>query len=365
MTKPATAILLLLAPALAPQDKDDPARLVSTAVRELLKMEEEGGAWPYEGVYRVSGEIPAGYRVGGTALAAGALLHAAPGDPAARAAIERGLAFVLKGLDDPRLASSVEDQYDVRVWAHACALEFFCHLRAAKAAGGRARDVDERIPKLIRILAEEEIAGGGWNYANHSAPASFVTAPVAQALLYARGQGFDVPADLLARTRSCLERARAKTGAFLYGGLFKQGEPGLTGDQIQGSIARSAGCEATLVLLGGGSSDAIRGALEAFHEHWSALEDRRKKTGTHLGPYKIAPYYFYYGHRYAAQAIELLPEKERPKERARMLQVILKTRDDDGTWNDRVFPRSRNYGTAMMILALLGEKTPLPPPLKK
>jgi hypothetical protein len=45
--------------------------------------------------------------------------------------------------------------------------------------------------------------------------------------------------------------------------------------------------------------------------------------------------------------------------------VILRTRDGDGTWNDRVFPRSRNYGTAMIVLALLGEKTPIPPALKK
>ena len=52
-------------------------------------------------------------------------------------------------------------------------------------------------------------------------------------------------------------------------------------------------------------------------------------------------------------------------ERARLLEVILKTRDADGTWNDRVFPRSRNYGTAMVVLALLGENTPIPPAYRK
>ena len=36
-----------------------------------------------------------------------------------------------------------------------------------------------------------------------------------------------------------------------------------------------------------------------------------------------------------------------------------------GTWNDRVFPRSRNYGTSMIVLALLGDKTPLPPKWEK
>ena len=107
------------------------------------------------------------------------------------------------------------------------------------------------------------------------------------------------------------------------------------------------------------------GVIDAFHKHWDELEKRRQKTGTHAGPYKIAPYYFYYGHRYAAQAIEMLPEKERPRERERLLKTILKTRDPDGTWNDRVFPRSRNYGTSMVALALMGNKIPIPPQFPK
>lgn len=357
------AAALLLA-ALVPQEKPDPAALVATGVRELVRMQEDGGAWAYEGVYRVKGEIPVGYRVGGTAIVAGTLLLAAPADKEARAAFERGLACVLEGLGHPLLEPSTEDAYDVRVWSHACALEFLCQVRAAKAAGDRAKDLEAWVPKLVKTLATEELAGGGWNYAGRSAPASFVTAPVAQSLLWARGQGVDVPEDLFKRARKALERGRAKDGAFLYSGQFKEGEPGLTSDHLPGSIARSAGCETTLLLLGGGSVDAVKGAVDAFDEHWQALEDRRKKTGTHIGPYKIAPYYFYYGHFHAAQAIGMLPEKDRGKERERLLATILKTRDADGTWNDRVFPRSRSYGTAMIVRALL-PSVPTPPALRK
>ena len=105
MAKTAAALLpfLMAGVAFAPQEKKDPAPLIAAAVRELVKIQEEGGAWPYEGVYRVSGEIPAGYRVGGTALVAGTLLRAAPAGKEARAAFERGLAFVLKGLEHPLL----------------------------------------------------------------------------------------------------------------------------------------------------------------------------------------------------------------------------------------------------------------------
>jgi hypothetical protein len=60
-------------------------------------------------------------------------------------------------------------------------------------------------------------------------------------------------------------------------------------------------------------------------------------------------------------AINCLPEAEQANERKRLNKVLMRTRDQDGTWNDRVFPRSRAYGTAMSVLALLGEKVPTPP----
>jgi hypothetical protein len=203
----------------------------------------------------------------------------------------------------------------------------------------------------------EEIDGGGWNYASRNAQASFVTAPVTQALLLARSQKEAVPDEVLDRARKVLEASRTPSGAFVYSGSSRGRE---ADDLLPGSAARSAVCETTLVLLGGGSTEDVRAALRAFHTHWDELAKRRKQRGTHEGKYLIAPYYFYYGHRYAAQAVEMLPEKDRPAERERLLQVILRTRDEDGTWNDRVFPRSRNYGTAMIVLALLADKVPAP-----
>src|SRR5262249_10255128 len=155
-------------------------------------------------------------------------------------------------------------------------------------------------------LMVEEIKGGGWNYASRRAQATFVTAPVVQSLLLARAQGEDVPDDLLDRARKVLEASRTATGAFVYAGSAKGKE---NDDLLPGSAARSAVCETTLVLLGGGSTEAVQASIDAFHKYWDELEKRRKKKGTHEGKYLIAPYYFYYGHRYAAQAIEMLPAK--------------------------------------------------------
>ncbi|MCC6361768.1 MAG: terpene cyclase/mutase family protein [Phycisphaerales bacterium] len=399
-----TAIFLALfiqsAPASSPSASrqiahPDRAELLRTAITALVGMQERDGDWPYEGVYRVRGEIPIGYRVGGTAIVAEALLLAAPDDASARKAIDRGVEFILGQLDDPLMAASTRDTYDVRVWGHCYALEFFCRLREAKRLGDDAARIESWISRLVTILVEQQLRDGGWNYANRRQHASFVTAPVVQALLLARAQGEKVPDEVLAKARRALSRSRYENGAFAYSGLSPVGRPAATTGAasqpaasqpastqagsapaasgpagrvalaIEGSIARSAICETTLALLGEDRPAEIADALEAFHAHWEWLEKRRKQTGTHVPPFQIAPYYFYYGHRYAAQAIELLPTGRRDAERKRLLEVILRTRDADGTWNDRVFSPSRNFGTAMVVLALLGPECPLPPRFEK
>ena len=340
-----------------------PAELIKTAVKELIDMQEENGDWPYQGVYRVAGQIPVGYRIGGTALVCEGLLAAAPGDQKADAAIERGVAFILKTLEHPLMVPSKRDTYDVRVWGHCYALDLFCRLREAKRMGAQAQSIESWIPRLVAALIKEELPKGGWNYANRRAHAAFVTCPVTQALLLARSQGEDVPDEVFKRARQALEGSRLDSGTFVYSGMVRAGKKKDDGKELPGSVARSAVSETTLQLLGGGSVKAIDASIGAFHEHWEWLEKRRKKTGTHEPPYGIAPYYFYYGHRYAAQAIEMLPKERRGQEREKMLEKIMRTRDEDGTWNDRVFPRSRNFGTNMVMLALLGEKAPMPPAL--
>lgn len=340
----------------------NPATLVARAVKELIPLQETDGDWPYEGVYRVGGEIPIGYRIGGTALVSQALLYGAPPtDKKVSAAIERGLDFLFTALADSRMAPSTRDAYDVRVWGQSCALEYLCHLRAAKRWFDRREKVESWISKLTAALIEEELSGGGWNYASRRAHAPFVTAPVVQALLWAKAQGETVPDEVLDRARDVLLASRTSDGGFTYSNVLTSGTAPNSRARVPGSIGRAPLCETTLVQLGAGSPEAVAVALDAFHEHWDELEKRRKQHGTHAGAYGIAPYYFFFAHRYAGQAIAVLPKSKQARQRERLLELLLRTRDDDGTWNDRVFPRSRNFGSAMAIMALLGDRIPPPP----
>jgi len=315
--------------------------------------------WPYEGVYRVRGQVPPGYRVGGTAVVCWALMEA-PGfarDKASQKAVAAGLNFIMQqSSTNPLLQSGFLGGYDVRGWAHDYGL--FTLTRALELGlfrkPARRKRARKTIQRLIQALQETEIpVSGGWNYARggrarHAAPSSFMTASTLLALFEARSQGFAVKKEVVERALKTLERGRAANGAILY--AIGRGGPG--GARVPGASARMAIAETALYLGGRGSLQHLRQAVLAFFQFWGELAKRRGKQGTHQGPYLIAPYYFYFGHTYAALAIELLPKQERALYRKKLRHLFQKTRDPDGGWNDRIFPRTEAYSTAMALLAL-------------
>lgn len=185
----------------------DPVASTARAIRVLVSLPEgdRRDQWPYEGVYREdAGQIPIGYRVGGTSIVGLALL-AAPGyeeDSERADAVQRGLAFVLATLDVPRMSVEFEGRYDVRGWGHIFALQFFLALldtgRTAKPLEAPVRD---KTRWLVGALVDSRIPGsGGWNYSRpagymnpENRASTFMTAPALQALFHARARGYEVP----------------------------------------------------------------------------------------------------------------------------------------------------------------------------
>ncbi len=358
-----------------------PVRDVARGSDILLDMQEEVDdgegrcEWPYEGVYRTNegGQrrvIPIGYRVGGTAICCLALIEA-PGyaaDDARRAAVERGVKFILGALKRPLMQPSTENTYDVRGWGHIYALALFLRMiDAGVVPKDVADEVDAAIPNLVNTLQIEAIPElGGWNYAGRTAGSPFMTAPALQALFHAAARGHEVSKTVVGQALDALERARAKSGSIAYS-IPREDRSGVSEDQLRfmdklpGSIGRMAAVESTLWLAGRGDQAHLRAAVEAFFTYWNELEKRRKQNGTHIRPFGVAPYYFIYAHYYVAQAIELIDDAElRGKQRERFLAIMAKVREPNGGWNDRVFPRSRNYGTAMGMMAVMMKDLPRP-----
>ena len=192
--------------------------------------------------------------------------------------------------------------------------------------------------RAIEETAINEV--GGWNYARQagkekvSPPSPFMTAPTLDALFEAKAHGYAVKEGVIEKALETLERAKTPSGSVVYAGFGGKGRS----DPTPGAVGRMLASTATLHLAGKASIADVRGALDAFIVHWPWLDQRRAKQGTHEGPYQIAPYYFYYAHRAAGRAIELLPENERGEYRRRVLQLLFSVRLEDGSWNDRVFP---------------------------
>ena len=344
------------------------ATAIAKGVEELLAMQEKGATaigvgdepaeWPYEGVYRVAGKIPIGYRIGGTSICAMALL-AVPGyadDAKRKQAVANACRFVCAAIDEPLMNPDYDGGYDVRGWGHCYGLAFLLKLAAEKAIPeGMADEVAKRTRQYLAALQQVEIPQiGGWNYARQPnskpSPASpFMTAPALQTLFEAKRQGLPVDDAVVERGLAALERCRIKTGSFAYAtdkdaSNAKDGTPGAVGRMLAG--------ETTLMLAGRSDVSKVRAALDAFIAHWDRLEERRAKDGTHKPPFQVAPYYFYYAHLAAAQAIEMLPKHEQPEYRKKFLELLFRTRNEQGRWNDRVFPRSANYGTACAVMGM-------------
>jgi len=351
----------------------DPAAAVQRGCELLLAAQEGEGRreWPYEGVYRVRERgasepvIPVGYRIGGTSIVALALV-AAPGYDAAegaerRAAVARACAFVLDALELVPMEAKRVASYDVRGWGFVYALTLFSELeRRGVIPEEHAEAVQKAIPRLIAALEETALEGvGGWNYAGREAPAPFMTAPALQALFTAAGNGHAVAATVVDAALDSLERGRAASGSVAYSTPAKSrattGEDALHFmDKLPGAMGRMLEVESTLTLAGKGNPERLSAAVRAFFAHWDELEKRRQKQGTHVEPYGVAPYYVLYAHFHAAQAIELLADAtEREAWRKELRARLAELAEPDGGWNDRVFPRSRSFGTAMGMLALL------------
>lgn len=348
---------------------------------EILIKRQEGPAdseWPYEGVYRVRGSgpreyirggriIPMGYRVGGTSIAGRALLRTADGetDPALSEALERARTFVVESTGDKSMRHNYAGGYDVRCWGYIYGLRF---LLAMKEAGlvpeAELEAHDAAMAFYLQGLGIQEIPGsGGWNYARRgpldapSAASPFMTAPALQALFEARAAGLDVDPEWVSRGLKAMKFSRTPEGHIAYAASRPTREdPAM----MPGAIGRMVAVETVRSQAGEENDEALRVALAAFFKHWNELEKRRSRNGTHDPPYGVAPYYFFYGHGYAAEAIEELPEAERAAWREKLLDRLFEVREDDEAWNDRVFARSKAYGTSIALMVLTQPEAPPP-----
>lgn len=197
---------------------------------------------------------------------------------------------------------------------------------------------------FVHVLVHNQVPEGGWGYYDDPPftqrpkwGTSFSTACALPAVRDARALGWIESDQVVDRARRYVERCRVPGGAFEYD---LNPIPRLRGVEhinlIQGSLGRTQVCHWALASLGVEwvTSQRIRDGLEAFFREHRYLDVARMRPIPHEAYFANAGYFYFFGHYYAALAIELLPQAEREAFHARLRPHLVKALRPDGSVSD-------------------------------
>jgi len=360
---------------LAPLDADSLApsaenqdRAIERGVRFLVKSQNKNGSWGSARRTKnlnIFAPVPGAhdaFRSGVTALAVQALIEtgAADRDAAARAALERGEAWLLENLPRLRRADAVAIY---NVWGHAYGIEALAAMRRHGPGDARRQEqIDEVIRGQIDRLRRYESVDGGWGYydfrVGSQRPAvdstSFVTATVLIALQEAKRVGIDVPRDLVERGVASIKRQQKTDFSYFYSENLEW-RPMREINRPAGSLGRSQACN--LALRWWGETNITDTVLSAWLDRIAVrdgwLSIGRKRPVPHESWFQVAGYFYYYGHYYAALCADELDRASARRHHGELAALLLPLQEKDGSWWDYpLYDYHQPYGTAFALMSL-------------
>jgi hypothetical protein len=330
---------------------------IERGVRFLLDNQQPNGSWGTGLVTRgfeVYSMVPGthhGLRVATTGLCAMALFDA--GRPEAA---WRGIDYIVKEGDKAR-----RDSADLiyNIWAHTYGLQALAHAYKLKPTDEIKQAAMWHLDRLVRY----ETHIGGWNYYDFKIgaqrpamdPTSFGTAAALVALHEARSAGFEVPQPLVDRALRRLSEMRLSNHAYLYSADGKY-RPRADHNLPKGSVGRTASGDFALSLWKHPRINAnlLQGGMDLFVKDHNYIQMGRQRQWPHESWYATAPYYYYFGHYYAARLIEHL---NLPRDLAYVNTIragVLAYQEKDGSWWDyAMWDFHKPYGTAYAVMILL------------
>ena len=327
-------------------DPEQARAVLDRALAFLVETQNEDGSW---GSSVMEGGIEYGYSIesfydwqmGAHALAVLALLECEQ-TPERRAALDGALDW----LCTTRMPGRGSDWDVDYTWP--ALYGFVATVRAAVdprfAEGSRAAAIELRGRALLEILLRNQSPGGGWAYYDNPPfsrrptwATSFCTALVLPWLGRSRELGWGPEPAVVERAVRYVRRCALPNGAYEYD---LRPVPRVSGGEhinnVKGSLGRIQVCNWSLASVGEPhvTEQRIREGLEAFFEHHRFLDVARMRPIPHEAYYANAGYFYFFGHYYAAQAINLLPEDEREGLHARLRPHVAKAQRRNGSSSD-------------------------------
>ncbi|MEX2093349.1 MAG: prenyltransferase/squalene oxidase repeat-containing protein [Pirellulales bacterium] len=306
------------------------------------------------------------FRTGVTGLAIMALIEAEQQStdeqrPRVESAIDRGEQWLVERL--PRLRRATPEAI-YNTWGHAYAIQALVqlHLRAAGDADHQAR-LKKLCDSQADMLSRYSFLAGGWGYYDTvagtqipgDASNSFVTATCLIALREAKTIGVDFPERLTKKAIASIHRQQYPNFTYAYGEYLELAPMHLV-NRAGGSLGRSQVCNLALRLYGEErvTDEVIETWLDRLIARNGWLSMGRKFPVPHESHFYVAGYFYYYGHWYASQCIELLPPADRPHFQDHLAHILLPLQERDGSWWDYPFYNyHQQYGTAMAVMSLV------------
>ncbi|MFI5404008.1 MAG: hypothetical protein ACHQ1G_13800 [Planctomycetota bacterium] len=200
---------------------------------------------------------------------------------------------------------------------------------------------------VVQHMVKTQLEDGNWTVYQAARPASFNTALNIMALARAKEGGIAVPKDVLERGTKALAAMRQKNDLFPYSTMT--GHEWMTTEH--GSIARDALCEHALLATGKGDAKKLAAALARFEKFAPELRIPTKQLYDYFNSRGHGGYYFFFAHRNAFEASDLVDKKARDRVRAFIREAVLKAREGDGTFMDHQMI-GRAYATAQALCIL-------------
>jgi len=331
----------------------------------LLKIQNRNGSWgsatPDTNLYAPVPGAHDAFRAAVTALAVSALIDSSDPRPEVSAAIDRGDTWLLADLPKVRRAD-MGSLYNV--WTHAYGMDALARLQARHAGDDAYLKANRAvIAQQVDRLKRYEFGAGGWGYYDFETHLqrpggnvpSFTTATVVLALQEARRVGVEVPESMITRGVRAIKQQQKPDFTYLYGG-HHWSRPMHEVNQPPGSLGRSQVCNLVLRRMGDERiTDAVlEECLDRLFARNLWLDLGRKRPIPHESYFRVAGYFYYYGHYYAAQCIDELPAEKRDPLHAQLAYRLLPLQEKDGCWWDfPLFNYHQQYGTAMAVMSLV------------
>ncbi|PYI89399.1 MAG: hypothetical protein DME26_01370 [Verrucomicrobia bacterium] len=349
----------------APQELE---KSIGRGLEFLLKDQNKDGSWGSAqrtkdlNIYAPVPGAHDAFRCGVTALCVSALIDtgAADKDTAAKAALERGEAWLLEHLPKLRRANSIAIY---NVWGHAYGIQALAEMyRRESHDEKRRQQIKDVILTQIDLLRRYESVDGGWGYYDFRVGAkrpatdstSFLTATVLIAFHEAKNIGVEIPEDVLNRGIASINRQRKNDHSYLYG-EYLHWQPMMPINRPGGSLGRSQACNLALRLWGDKTiTDGIlTNWLERLVVRNEWLSFGRKRPIPHESWFQVAGYFFYYGHYYAALCTQQLEEQSVRKYKDYLAAILIPLQEKDGSWWDfPLYNYHQQYGTAFALMTL-------------